>query len=171
MTATTIKTQAPTAFNGHQNNRTSARLSVFQTCLVDVCHLVAIADRTINSKERELSSKMCELEEIKKEAFDERVINISMKSSNLHLEHVICELRTLSRQQQVRVLAWGTLIANSDGFMSTNEFALVYKLYHTELKLDQHEVLDEQRKIQKSFYGANTGSTTLHNISCESTES
>ena len=50
------------------------------------------------------------------------------------------------------------VIANSDGFMDKEEWILIYKIYHTELKLSLDEVLKIQKELNMLVHGRSFGS-------------
>jgi hypothetical protein len=65
------------------------------------------------------------------------------------MERTIVGLKRLQREEQINILAWVSLIANSDGFMDVSEWSLIYRIYHDELKLELKDVISRQSELYR----------------------
>ncbi len=61
-------------------------------------------------------------------------------------------LKKLNVQTQIRCIAWLCVIANADGFMDREEWALIYKIYQTELNLKLDDVMNIQKSLNKLIH-------------------
>jgi len=91
---------------------------------------------------------------IKAESLDEAEFNIQLQllktrdRAQLLIESIDA-LKKLDVKQQVRVIAWMCVVANSDGFMDRSEWQLIYKIYHKELGLPLHDIFAIQKELNK----------------------
>ncbi len=123
----------------------------FNSVITHLFYLLIYADGNVNEKEIALGKQMAKIENI--DSFESKLENLKeTKPTNL-LATSISTLKKLDRQQQIRSIAWMCVIANSDGFMDKEEWALIYKLYHTELGLTLNEVMEAQKELNKTLYG------------------
>ena len=56
-------------------------------------------------------------------------------------------LKNCTYNEQVRIIAWMSRIASSDGFMDPREWKLIYQVYFRELGMDLQDILNEQRNL------------------------
>ena len=70
----------------------------------------------------------------------------------------IAGLRKLDSKLQIRCIAWLCVIANADGFMDKEEWILIYRLYHTELKLSLDDVFKTQKELNMIIHGRSSHS-------------
>lgn len=132
--------------------KTSMSPTPQQRCTIALCYLVAMADNNMSEKERSTAESMCRMEGIGPGCFQDECSRISISSEPIR--ELVTALKKLTHAQQVNAVAWATTVANCDGFMSREEFSILYQIYHTELKLDQKEVLERQKEINKRLYGS-----------------
>ena len=59
----------------------------------------------------------------------------------------LSDLRKLSKEQQIRCIAWMCVIANADGFMDRKEWQFIYKIYHKELNISLDEIMKVQNEL------------------------
>ena len=109
--------------------------------------LLASADGSIKPKEAAIGEAMCSVEGISKADFASMLQNLRTKNSALIFSESIAELKKLTREEQIRSIAWMCVIANADGFMERVEWQLIYKVYHKELNLPLEEVLAVQKSL------------------------
>jgi uncharacterized tellurite resistance protein B-like protein len=129
----------------------------YKPTLIKLYHLLVSADGCVNEKELIAGKQMARAEGINEFEFD-RIIN-SLKKRNASVVYDECleELKRFDHDQQIRCLAWLTVIANADGFMDKTEWPFIYKLYHVELSLQ----LDEVMKKQKDLIGLKERSSSM----------
>lgn len=128
--------------------------TMIKQCLVDFCCLVAMADGTISEKERGAIEKMCELERISSEQFSARSKVTRQRDGKSVVDDIVVFLRTLPRPVQINIVAWASVIANCDGFMSSEEFSLLYHMYHDTLGIEQKEIMERQRELNREVFSS-----------------
>lgn len=116
-------------------------------------YLLIYADGKVNDREIQLGKKMMQEEGMDEHAFEKMLEQLKGKDPDALLKDCIAGLKKLNAQQQVRCIAWMCVIANSDGFMDKEEWILIYRLYHTELKLSLDEVMKTQKELNKILHG------------------
>jgi hypothetical protein len=85
--------------------------------------------------------------------FDEHLESLKAKNITSIYNECLVGLKKLNAIQQIRSIAWLCVIANSDGFMDKEEWILIYKIYHTELKLSLDEIMKTQKELNKIIHG------------------
>ena len=112
-------------------------------------YLLTYADGEVHEKEKEMGERML-LHEIKDSSnFHAQIDFLKTQDDSIILEESIGELLHFTKNDQVNCLAWMCLIANADGFMDKNEWALIYNLYHKELGLDLKEITARQKELHQ----------------------
>lgn len=118
-----------------------------KTTLSKLYFLLASVDGTIKPKEEAIGDAMCSVEGIEARTFAETLLVLKTENRATILNEAIKALKSMSRAEQIRCIAWMCVIANADGFMEKVEWQLIYKIYHKELSLLLEEVLSEQKKL------------------------
>jgi uncharacterized tellurite resistance protein B-like protein len=116
-------------------------------------YLLIYADGKVNEREIQLGKKMMQEEGMDEHSFEKALEQLKGKDTSVLLKDCIVNLKKLNVQQQVRCIAWMCVIANSDGFMDKEEWILIYRLYHTELKLSLDEIMKTQKDLNKILHG------------------
>lgn len=115
-------------------------------------YLLVMADGTIDQKEVEMGDLLIKNEGLDRIGFDFEV----KRCEKLPLENVLAscvqELKEFSKEEQIRYVAWTCLIANSDGFMDKEEWALIFKVYHKHLNLPLDEIMEKQRELNATIH-------------------
>ena len=109
--------------------------------------LMVNIDSKINEKELSLGRQMIASEGFSEAGFYSQLEKLKGTASETLYKDCLLEIKKLSRDLQIRCIAWMCVIANSDGFMDRAEWQFIYKLYHKELNLP----LDEIMKIQNQL--------------------
>jgi uncharacterized tellurite resistance protein B-like protein len=122
----------------------------YRNALISLYHLVVEADGHVSSKETEMGDIMRVQENIPKVEFENLLSSIRGLPKDLVLDQCIVNLRKTDIQSQIKCLAWLSLIANSDGFMDSAEWALIYRIYAKELKLDLADIMKMQRDLSRA---------------------
>jgi uncharacterized tellurite resistance protein B-like protein len=124
----------------------------YQSVIAQLYYLLIYADGNVNEKEVALGKQMAKIEGL--DSFETRIqALIENPPSNL-LANSINTLKKLERKQQIRCIAWMCVIANSDGFMDKEEWALIYKIYNNELGLALNEIMETQKELNKALFGS-----------------
>jgi len=131
-------------------------------------YLLIYADGQVSEKELLLGRKMISLEGIDAKKFEEAIDAFKIKSKTEIYSECIFGLKQMDRKKQIRCLAWLSLIANSDGFMDREEWALIYKIYSIELGISLKEILTTQKKISDTLAGQSSESfdMIINNATC-----
>ena len=122
-------------------------------------HLLIYADGRLDKNEIRMGKKLIEIEQLNEELFNEEVQRLETltKSKGITQKALfsgcVQVLNKLEKKVQIRYIAWMCAIANSDGFMDKEEWKLIYRLYHNELKLPLEDIMDEHRKINQQVKG------------------
>ena len=118
--------------------------------LVNLYFLLIHADGKVSDRELKMGDVMCNYEKIDKEVFDQKIRIAQNMSKNDVYKKCVKALRNCEHEFNVKCIAWMSLIANSDGFMSSEEWGLIYKLYAYELHIDLKEILTYQKSLPKN---------------------
>ncbi|MCA6430841.1 MAG: TerB family tellurite resistance protein [Cytophagales bacterium] len=121
--------------------------------MVYLYHLVSMADGDVSAKEVQISMALCQIEGIDKKQFESTMESLRAKQPEELVVSTLALLKQCDTSKQINSLAWATVVANCDGFMSNEEFALLYRIYHAELKLDQKAIMARQAEIHKVVFG------------------
>jgi uncharacterized tellurite resistance protein B-like protein len=116
-------------------------------------YLLIYADGNVNEREITLGKKMMKAEGLDEAAFERQLESLKAKDSAILLKECIEALKKLDVKLQIRCIAWMCVIANSDGFMDKEEWILIYKIYHTELKLSLDEIMKTQKELNQIIHG------------------
>lgn len=126
----------------------------YKSTLINLYYLLILADGNVNERELALGKKMIVAEKIDEALFDAQLKQLqSITDHSGTLKQVITELKKLDLKSQIRSIAWMCVIANSDGFMAKDEWILIYKIYHTELKLSLDEIMKTQKELNQILHG------------------
>ena len=110
-------------------------------------YLLIQADGVISDKELQMGKIMCRHEHFDEDEFDRYMGRYkSLSQTRLH-EVCVQILSAYSYDDQARCVAWMSKIANSDGFMSPEEWSLLFKIYKKELRIDQEDILKVQKHL------------------------
>lgn len=126
----------------------------YKSTLINLYYLLILADGNVNERELALGKKMIVAEKIDEAIFDAQLKQLQEITDHTGtLKQVITELKKLDLKSQIRSIAWMCVIANSDGFMAKDEWILIYKIYHTELKLSLDEIMKTQKELNQILHG------------------
>lgn len=123
----------------------------FHSVITQLYYLLIYADGNVNEKEVALGKQMAKIEHI--DSFESKLEKLKENKTTNLLAASINTLKKLDRKLQIRSIAWMCVIANSDGFMDKEEWALIYKIYHTELDLTLNEIMEAQKELNKILFG------------------
>ena len=118
-----------------------------KSVIIKLYHLLVLADGKVNEREVSSGKQMTKIEGIGESEFTNALEALKKRNSTVVYTECIEELKKLSRDKQIRCLAWLSVIANADGFMDKAEWQFIYKIYHTELGLKLDEILKAQKEL------------------------
>jgi uncharacterized tellurite resistance protein B-like protein len=125
----------------------------YYSTITGLYYLLICADGKINEKELILGNKMILAEGFSQKEFESLLENFKTKDKTILYKECLNGLKKLEKEKQIRCISWLSVIANSDGFMDKEEWALIYKIYHTELGLSLEEVMLTQKELNKILHG------------------
>jgi len=118
--------------------------------LINLYYLLIHADGKVSEKEIRMGEIMCSYEKIDKEIFKHKIETAHQLKKGDVYKMCVKALKNCEHEFNVKCIAWMSLIANSDGFMSSEEWGLIYKLYAYELQIDLKEILIYQKSLPKN---------------------
>jgi uncharacterized tellurite resistance protein B-like protein len=119
----------------------------YKGILTHLYFLLVHADGNINDKEVALGKQMVKTEGIEEGVFTAELELLKSRNSMAVYRGLIENLQTLSRQRQIRAIAWLCVLANADGFMDKTEWQFIYQIYHKELNLSLEEIMKVQSEL------------------------
>lgn len=125
----------------------------YNSTLTGLYYLLICADGKVNEKELLLGKKMIKAEGFNEEKFEADLHLFKTKDSATIYKECLIGLRKLEPAKMIRSISWMCVIANSDGFMDKEEWALIYKIYNNELKLSLDDIMKTQRELNKILHG------------------
>jgi uncharacterized tellurite resistance protein B-like protein len=107
------------------------------------------ADGKVDEKEIDAAKQMVKAEGINESEFRSQMSALKTHDQFSLFSETVSGLRELEQKQQVRIIAWLCVVANSDGFMDRTEWQLIYKIYHKELGLQLHDIFAVQKELNR----------------------
>ena len=132
----------------------------FKEVLTRLYFILICSDGNVNEKEVSYGRKMVEAEGIDEQYFFSQIKILEVNNQHELLPEAIAGIKKLSRQDQIRCIAWLCVIANSDGFMDKAEWQMIYKIYHKELNLPLDEIMKVQKALAQSIYRSPSSSSS-----------
>lgn len=121
----------------------------YKAVLTQLCYIVIYADGHVNDHERASGKWLAKTEGIDVDDFTVQLELLKSKDTSALLTDCIKALKKLSRNEQIRIIAWLCVIANGDGFMDKSEWQTIYRIYHKELNLPLEEIFRVQKEINR----------------------
>ncbi len=115
--------------------------------MVALYYLLIHADGEVNEKEVKAGRAMRKHEEISESEFEDLLEIYEHQDKKDIYTECINALKNCTYNEQVKIIAWMSRIANSDGFMDPREWKLIYQVYYRELGVDLQDILNEQRDL------------------------
>jgi len=123
----------------------------FNEVLTRLYFILICSDGNVNEKEIAYGRKMVEAEGIDENYFFSQIKLLEVNNQQKLLPEVIASLKKLTREEQIRCIAWLCLIANADGFMDKSEWQMIYRIYHKELQLPMDEIMRTQKTLSQTI--------------------
>lgn len=124
----------------------------YNTLIARLYFLLVYADGNVNEKESAIAKQMAQVEGLNEQEFEVQLKMLKSKDKELVFTESMMGMKQLNYKQQVRMIAWMCVIANSDGFMDRGEWQLIYKIYHKELNLPLHDIFAVQKELNKKIW-------------------
>lgn len=125
----------------------------YNTTITSLFFLLIYADGEANEKEMNRGKQMIEAEGIEEKKFYGMIENLKTRNKESIYDDCIKGLKKLSKDAQIRCIAWLCVVANADGFMDRKEWMLIYKIYNTELNIVLDDVMKVQKLLNKLIHG------------------
>jgi uncharacterized tellurite resistance protein B-like protein len=122
--------------------------SNFRDGLSSLYFLLICADNVIDPREVRMGKNMMKVEGMDVDWFFEQLDYYSNMSKKAVYDYCLSSLRSCDRTQQLRCIAWMSLIARADGVRSQEELDLIYRIYHDEFNLPMDSILQVLGEIQ-----------------------
>lgn len=122
----------------------------YSIVLTNLYFILIYADGEVNEHERATGHQILKTESIKEEDFNLQMEMLKSIQADIILAESIPALKKLSRDQQIRIVAWLCVVANGDGFMDKAEWALIYRIYYKELNLSLDEIFKVQKQLTRA---------------------
>jgi uncharacterized tellurite resistance protein B-like protein len=104
-------------------------------------------DDKVNDKELSLGKQMINVEGFSETEFNRQLERVKLLDVNALNNEILSDLQKLSKEQQIRCIAWMCVIANADGFMDKKEWQFIYKIYHKELQISLDQIMKVQNEL------------------------
>lgn len=125
----------------------------YQSILTGLFYLVICADGKVNEKELALGKQMAKMEGMDEADFNSKMEHVKAVDQKVLLQDCIAALKKEDTKLQIKCIAWLCVVANGDGFMDKEEWTLIYKIFHTELKLPINEIMETQKELNRLIHG------------------
>jgi uncharacterized tellurite resistance protein B-like protein len=125
----------------------------YNSTLTSLFFLLIYADGNLSEKEIQRGKQMMEAENIEEKKFTSLLESLKHRDKEQIYSECIIGLKKLSKDNQIRCIAWLCVVANADGFMDRKEWMLIYKIYNNELNLLLDDVMKVQKILNKAVHG------------------
>ena len=119
-----------------------AQSEKFTEAIVSLYHLISSADGKISDFEKRICELMMKSEGIEVPEFEMIINTIDQLSQDEIYAKSIDLLKSCTKDEQIKAMAWMRGIANSDGFMAKEEWSLIFKIYKKELNLNLKDIIE-----------------------------
>lgn len=123
----------------------------YTEALVTLYHLISLADGKISDREERFCELMKKTENITEAEYEGITSSLSSLSQEEIYNISVKGLKSCSHEEQIKCMAWMRLIANSDGYMAREEWALIFRIYKKELQLSLKEIIECELPQQLGF--------------------
>jgi len=123
--------------------------STFQRAFAHLYYLMLSADRVANINELEVGSKIIEFEGFEKDSVMQQIDLLSAVSRDQAMDDSLALLRSISREDQIKCLAYVKMIAMSDGSFDQTESDLLHNIGSNELNILPQEIDATEKKLRQ----------------------
>lgn len=123
----------------------------FQKAFAHLYYLMLSADRIADPSELALGNKIIKYEGFEKTEVMEQIDRLSSVSRNQVIEDCISLLRSISRDDQLKCLAYVKMIAMSDGSFDESESNLLHNIGTNELNVMPPEINKLEKQLQQKI--------------------
>lgn len=127
--------------------------SHFRKGTLTLCYLLSQADGEMTNDEVKTFELFKSHEGLSDSMYNSIINNLEARNYEEIYAIGLGEIKHCDKSDQVKCLAWMNKVANADGFVDTDEWSLIYKVYNKELGLNIGDILDFQLpKIENSLF-------------------
>jgi len=123
----------------------------YQSTLCKLFHLVICADGVVSESEINVGKQIMKIEGLDESAMETELLNNQPYIKEELRRECIDGIRLLSRDKQLRCMAWMCVIADIDWIVNKDEWDLIHDLYSTTLKLPLSEIVSLQCELNKKI--------------------
>ena len=117
--------------------------------LVTLYHLLINADGHVDEKELRMGELMKKHENIDDWEFNYHLEKVSTMKEEELIDECVTNLKKCDLDWRIKCIAWMSMIANCDGFMTSEEWKLIYHIYNTRLNLNLSDILAVQKSLPR----------------------
>ncbi len=133
----------------------------FNSIVVRLYYILVQSDGKVNDAEVALGKRMIETERIAEFEFNYMLNALQQKDMVTIMSESVADLKRMTREQQIRAIAWMCVLANSDGFMDKSEWQFIYKVYHKELHLPLEPIMEVQKELARKVQASMTPAVVM----------
>ena len=127
--------------------------SHFRKGTLTLCYLLSQADGEMTDDEVKTFELFKHHEGLSDSMYNSIINNLEARNYEEIYAIGLGEIKHCDKIEQVKCLAWMNKVANADGYVNTDEWSLIYKVYSKELGLSIGDILDFQLpKIENSLF-------------------
>jgi len=123
--------------------------STFQKAFAHLYYLMLSADRIADLNELALGNKIIEFEGFDKSDVMKQIDQLSAVSRGEAIEESVVLLKSISRDDQLKCLAYIKMIAMSDGSFDESESNLLHDIGSNELNILPKEINELEKQLRK----------------------
>lgn len=123
--------------------------STFQKAFANLYYLMLSADRVANLSELVVGNKIIEFEDFDKSSVMKQIDLISAIPRNQAINESIDLLKSISKEDQLKCLAYVKMIAMSDGSFDESESDLLHNIGSNELNILPQEIDAIEKKLKQ----------------------
>jgi uncharacterized tellurite resistance protein B-like protein len=123
--------------------------STFQKAFAHLYYLMLSADRVANLSELVVGNKIIEFEDFDKSSVMKQIDHISAIPRNQAINESIDLLKSISKEDQLKCLAYVKMIAMSDGSFDESESDLLHNIGSNELNILPQEIDAIEKKLKE----------------------
>lgn len=125
--------------------------STFQSAFTYLYFLMLSADKIADLKELTLGNKIITLEDFDKTEVMKEMDQLSAMPRDTVYERGLSLLKSLTKENQLKVLAYVKMIAKVDGSYDEKESSLLNEISINELRISLQEVFDKEQMLSEKI--------------------
>jgi len=123
----------------------------YATTLIQLYYLAVHADGEVAESELALGRQILRVENLPEGEIDRQRVEQQNLTQAERVERCSNALRALSRESQIRCMAWMCLIADADWVVNNDEWSVITALYSDTLNLPLSEIVLVQAELNEKL--------------------